>query len=129
MSIAIFFAGWFLSRGANLQKFYFKIQPDRPFLGLIAPVSVGDDRRLLLCSGFWRLSRHINYLGEMLMAIALALTLGYPKLPQPWLYPVYYLVLLIPRQIDDDRRCAEKYGALWSEYRRRVPYRIIPFIY
>ena len=31
--------------------------------------------------------------------------------------------------IDDDRRCAEKYGPLWDEYCRRVPYRIIPGIY
>ncbi|MCA1665429.1 MAG: hypothetical protein LC659_14390 [Myxococcales bacterium] len=47
----------------------------------------------------------------------------------PWLYPLYYVVLLLPRQHFDDRRCAAKYGALWSEYCRRVPYRIIPFIY
>ena len=34
----------------------------------------------------------------------------------------------MPRQLDDDARCAAKYGALWDEYCRRVPYRIIPWI-
>jgi delta14-sterol reductase len=37
--------------------------------------------------------------------------------------------LLVPRQIDDDRRCAQKYGELWNEYQRAVPRRIIPFLY
>jgi protein-S-isoprenylcysteine O-methyltransferase Ste14 len=46
-----------------------------------------------------------------------------------WLYPLYYVGLLVPRQLDDDRRCAEEHGALWDDYRRRVPYRIIPRIY
>ena len=63
------------------------------------------------------------------MALGLTLALGWPTVPAPWLYPLYYVALLVPRQIDDDRRCAAKYGALWDEYRRRVPYRIIPFIY
>jgi hypothetical protein len=39
------------------------------------------------------------------------------------------VALLVPRQLDDDRRCAQKYGALWQEYQRTVPKRIIPFIY
>jgi len=47
----------------------------------------------------------------------------------PWLYPIYYVVLLFPRQADDDKRCAAKYGELWNEYVKKVPYKIIPFIY
>jgi hypothetical protein len=31
--------------------------------------------------------------------------------------------------VDDDKRCAQKYGPLWTEYLKRVPKRIIPFIY
>jgi hypothetical protein len=59
----------------------------------------------------------------------LALCLGYPGALLPWLYPLYYAALLVPRQLDDDRRCARKYGVLWEEYRRAVPYRIVPWIY
>ena len=61
--------------------------------------------------------------------LALALSLGFPGDVVPWLYPAYYVALLLPRQYQDDRRCAEKYGTLWEEYCRRVPYRIIPWVY
>jgi protein-S-isoprenylcysteine O-methyltransferase Ste14 len=129
LSVLVFFAGWVLSRGANLQKFLFKTRPEARLLGLLAPEVVSDGTHRLLCSGFWRLSRHINYLGEIAMAIGLTLALGWPLDPWPWLYPFYYLALLLPRQADDDRRCARKYGALWTEYCRRVPARIIPGVY
>jgi hypothetical protein len=125
LSAALFFSGWVLSRGANLQKFHFKTRPDRPFLGLL-PVALVDGDRRVLVSGFWGLSRHVNYLGEILMAGGLTLSLGFPLLLLPWLYPLYYVALLLPRQLDDDRRCAAKYGPLWAEYQRRVPYRIVP---
>lgn len=129
-AVLLFFVGWTLARGANLQKFWFKTEPTRRAFGLLSPVAlVGEDGRRVLVSGFWGLSRHINYLGEICMATALALCLGVPEALGPWLYPIYYLLLLIPRQLDDDRRCAAKYGPLWDEYRRRVPRRIIPFLY
>ena len=129
LALVVFFGGWMLSRGSNLQKYFFKIAPERRAFGLLAPATVAADGKQLLCSGFWRLSRHINYLGEIAMAIGLTLALGWPLSPIPWLYPLYYVALLLPRQHDDDRRCAKKYGALWQEYCRRVPYRIIPWIY
>jgi delta14-sterol reductase len=125
----VFFSGWACSRGANLQKFLFKTRPEAKLFGLLAPGTIGDGAHRLLCSGFWGLSRHINYLGEILMAVGLALALGRPLDPWPWLYPLYYVALLLPRQADDDRRCARKYGTLWEEYCRRVPYRIIPRVY
>jgi hypothetical protein len=63
------------------------------------------------------------------MALALALSLGYPAVVGPWLYPLYYVALLVPRERADDRRCADKYGELWQEYCRRVPWRIVPWVY
>ena len=126
LSAAVFFTGWALSRGANLQKYSFKRAPARRFLGLIEPRIVSDGERHLLCSGFWGLSRHINYLGEILMGTGLTLALGHPEAWLPWLYPLYYVALLVPRERDDDRRCAAKYGALWDEYRARVPRRMCP---
>ena len=129
LGIAMFFAGWTLARGANMQKFFFKLDPRHVFLGVLAPRTIGDGERKLLCSGFWGVARHINYLGEILMASGLALVLGWPTALGPWLYPLYYLVLLLPRERDDHRRCAQKYGALWEEYCRVVRYRIVPFVY
>ena len=124
----IFFLGWGLSRGANLQKYFFKKDPNRSYLG-ITPETISDGNRILLVNGFWGLSRHINYLGEIIMATGIVLCVGHPLLLWPWLYPLYYVALLFPRQADDDKRCALKYGALWQQYLQKVPYRIIPFVY
>jgi delta14-sterol reductase len=128
-SAACFFAGWTLARGANLQKYRFKTQPRRTTFGPLSQRAISDGERRVLVGGFWGISRHVNYLGELLMATGLTLSLGYPGAFVPWLYPLYYVVLLVPRQLDDDRRCADKYGALWVQYRRAVPYRIVPWIY
>ena len=125
---AIFGAGWILSRGANLQKYRFKRSPERSFLGL-EPRVVSDDRSRLLCSGFWGVSRHVNYLGEILMSIALALAPGHMASVWPWLYPAYVITLMLTRERADNRRCAAKYGPLWDRYCERVPYRIVPRIY
>ncbi len=124
----VFFAGWTLSRGANLQKFSFKRDPERAFSGLV-PRALSDGERRVLCSGFWGLSRHVNYLGEILMATGLALALGRPSALGAWLYPLYYVALLFPRERDDGRRCAAKYGPLRERYREMVPWRIVPGVY
>jgi delta14-sterol reductase len=126
---AVFFSGWTLSRGANLQKFQFKRDPSAKAFGILDPRAISAGGKHVLAGGFWGLSRHINYLGEIMMAVALALSLGYPLAAAPWLYPLYYVALLLPRQADDDRRCAARYGPLWDEYCRRVPWRIIPRVY
>lgn len=125
----VFFAGWIFARGANMQKYLFKTSPGAAFLGIFRPKTVTDGTQALLCGGFWGISRHVNYLGEILMAAGLTLALGWPGVWIVWLYPVYYVVLLVPRERADERRCAAKYGQLWHEYVRRVPKRIIPGVY
>jgi delta14-sterol reductase len=126
--VLVFISGWILSRGANMQKFYFKTQPERTFLG-IKPESLSDGNHSLLVNGFWGVSRHINYLGEILMGLAIALSVGYPGIIWVWLYPLYYVVLLFLRQMDDDKRCSSRYGNLWNMYSKKVKYRIIPYLY
>lgn len=124
----LFFCGWSLARGANMQKYYFKTQPEKSFLG-ISPQTLQDGDKAILINGFWGLSRHINYLGEIIMGSAIALSVGYPGMLWVWLYPLYYVVLLFTRQWDDDNICSKKYGPLWDAYKSKVKYRIIPFIY
>jgi delta14-sterol reductase len=126
--LLVFLLGWSLARGANMQKYTFKRYPERSFLG-IRPGVITDGNRSLLASGYWGLSRHINYLGEILMATGIVLCTGHYDMIWPWLYPLYYVALLFPRQVDDDKRCAEKYGPLWDQYVEKVPYRIIPYLY
>lgn len=126
---ALFFAGWTLSRGANLQKYLFKTDPDARLLGVVRSEAITDGEHRLLVTGFWGVSRHVNYLGELGMALGLCLALGHPLDPWTWSYPLYYVALLVPRERDDDRRCAAKYGALWETYRARVRWRIVPGVY
>ncbi|MDR1785598.1 MAG: hypothetical protein LBR23_03940 [Spirochaetaceae bacterium] len=124
----LFLLGWSLARGANMQKYYFKTGEDKTVLG-IKPEVITDGERSILVNGYWGLSRHINYLGEILEGAAVALSAGYPLVWAVWLYPLYYVGLLFTRQADDDRICKEKYGALWDRYKQKVPFRIIPFVY
>ena len=125
---ALFLGGWVLTRGANMQKFRFKTAPDRTFLGL-TPVALSDDKHALLVNGFWGVSRHVNYLGEILQAVAIAAAPGYFGLWMVWLYPLYYVALFVSRERDDAKICEAKYGALWAKYTVKVKYRIIPGIY
>jgi len=151
---ALFFAGWVLTRGANLQapppprtnwtrlvlplqKFLHKLGGPRGsrhpavwLVGWMRNETVRGSEGRLLCSGWWALSRHVNYFGEVVQAVALALP-GWlcTGALLPWLYPLYYVLLFIPRQRDDDAACAIKYGAAWRRYVAAVPYRIVPGLY
>jgi protein-S-isoprenylcysteine O-methyltransferase Ste14 len=125
LACVCFVFGWIFSRGANNQKYLFKIKPKAVYMRSITPQAIGGK---LLCNGFWGLSRHINYLGDTLMSIGIALMADYRSIAA-WLYPIYYVLLFITRERDDDKRCREKYGDLWVEYCKRVPYRIIPYVY
>jgi protein-S-isoprenylcysteine O-methyltransferase Ste14 len=125
---ALFLFGWVLTRGSNMQKYLFKTAPGRKFLW-IRPHVLTDGNHTLLVNGFWGASRHINYLGETIQAVAIALAVGYFGVWQVWLYPIYYVALFLSRQADDDKVCKAKYGELWDEYTKTVKYRIIPYLY
>ena len=127
---ALFLFGWGISRGANLQKYTFKRWPARKFLGLIEPKYIEAGDRKILCNGLWGAARHFNYLGEGFLTLAIALVFGYFTNPWAWTYFVFIVSLFAYRQRDDDRHCAEKYGAeKWAEYQARVRYRIVPGVY
>ena len=121
----LFACGWVLTRGANMQKYAHK-RGAKTFLGLRQETVPGSNGRIL-CSGWWGVSRHVNYLGEIVQALALALP-GWLATGSllPWLYPLYYLALFVPRQMDDDAVCEKKYGKAWLTYKALVPYRIAP---
>lgn len=136
--VGLFFAGWTLTRGSNMQKFYCKTSQGTPsgkplphFLGLFSMQTVAGSQGRILCGGFWGLARHINYFGEILQAFALALLAVLAG--GSWaamFYPLYYVAIFVPRQVDDDAVCCEKYGSkVWAEYTRLVPHRIVPGVY
>ena len=69
-------------------------------------------------------------MGEGFLALSVALSFGHFDNPWAWTYMVFVVSMFTWRQVEDDRACAEKYGAeKWAEYQERVPYRIVPGVY
>ncbi|KAG9319269.1 hypothetical protein KVV02_004909 [Mortierella alpina] len=85
-------------------------------------------KSLLLCSGYWGLSRHFNYVGDLLISLAFCMTCGTQHL-LPYFYIIYMTILLLHRIQRDHTRCKGKYGKYWEEYEKIVPYKLIPYIY
>jgi protein-S-isoprenylcysteine O-methyltransferase Ste14 len=128
---AVYFAGWVLTRGANMQKFACKTGGAPLLCGLVPSRTLPGSRGRLLVSGFWGVARHVNYLGEIVQAAALAAlaALGSGS-AVPVLYPLYYVALFIPRQADDDEVIRAKYGdKVFKAYVAAVPYRIVPWVF
>ncbi|KAL3825808.1 hypothetical protein ACJIZ3_021837 [Penstemon smallii] len=120
----VFLIGYLVFRGANKQKHIFKKNPKALIWGR-PPKVVGGK---LLASGYWGIATHSNYLGDLLLALSFSLPCGISS-PVPYFYPIYLFILLIWRERRDEARCAEKYKEIWAEYRKLVPWRILPYVY
>jgi 7-dehydrocholesterol reductase len=83
---------------------------------------------LLLCSGWWGLARHVNYLGDLVLSYSMCATCGFENL-LPWTYAIFMTVLLIHRCGRDEKRCSKKYGKHWDDYSKKVRWVIIPGLY
>lgn len=121
-------AGYLLFRGVNSQKDRFRRDPD-DFVWGKKPTYIKTKRgTLLLTSGFWGIARHLNYLGDLMMGLAWCLVCGFGSII-PYFYIIYFTGLLLHRQWRDDKMCQAKYGKSWDEYRRKVPWKIVPYVY
>ncbi|KAL1739802.1 ergosterol biosynthesis ERG4/ERG24 [Schizophyllum fasciatum] len=116
--------GYYIFRSANGQKNDFRNGKDSRNLEYFT-TSTG---RKLITSGWWGWSRHPNYFGDWLMAVAWSLPTGFAT-PVTYFYPIYFAILLVHRQLRDDEACHKKYGADWETYKKLVPWRIVRYIY
>jgi delta14-sterol reductase len=82
----------------------------------------------LIVSGWWGTARHINYLGDWIMAWAMCLPTGF-NTPITYYFVLSFGSLLLHRETRDEAKCSAKYQETWVEYKKRVPYRIIPWVY
>ncbi|KAI3471859.1 hypothetical protein Pfo_028512 [Paulownia fortunei] len=121
----VFLIGYLVFRGANKQKHVFKKNPKALIWG--RPPKVVGESCLLLVIGKG-IARHSNYLGDLLVALSFSLPCGISS-PVPYFYPIYLFILLIWRERRDEARCAQKYKEIWAEYRKLVPWRILPYVY
>jgi len=87
---------------------------------------------LLLRGGWWSLSRHFQYLPEILASFCWSLpslnSAGASNFIVPYFYVIFLTILLVNRSVRDDEYCRKKYGKYWDEYCREVPYRIVPYL-
>jgi len=122
------FTGYVVFRDSNLQKQRFRRDPSAKVWGKPPKVLKTKRGTSLLLSGWWGLARHTNYMGDLMMALAWCLACGFASVV-PYFYFIYFAPLLINRERRDHALCKEKYGDDWDEYCRRVPHRIVPFVY
>ena len=121
--------GLYIFRAVNLQKHKFRGDPEHARIwGKKAEYMETAQGGKLLLSGFWGWSRHFNYVGDILMALSWSLPCLFGS-ALPYFYPIYFAILLIHRERRDHNFCSKKYGADWTRYCEKVPYRIIPGIY
>lgn len=119
--------GYYTFRGANGTKNTFRTNPNDPSVRHIKYIETKSGSKLMV-SGWWGISRHVNYLGDWIMAWAWCLPTGFAT-PIPYFYVVYFAVLLLHRERRDEAKCMAKYGEDWKRYTSVVRYRIIPGIY
>ena len=132
--------GYLIFRAVNHQKDYFRVamkttgkctiwgKPARYILAPYATTDAEQKQSYLLASGWWGLSRHFNYVGDLMNALSYCVLCGFGHV-LPYFYFSFMLCLLIHRSFRDDIRCRQKYGAYWDKYCQMVPYKIIPYVF
>jgi len=93
------------------------------------PKESGETKEsILLVSGYWGWARHFHYIPELILSLFWSLPGGFTNI-MPYLYFLWLCILLTHRTFRDDEKCGKKYGKYWAEYRKRVPYKMIPGIF
>ncbi len=119
--VLLYLVGYYIFRTSNSQKNQFKGNPSLEIWGK-KPETVGGK---LLVSGFWGWGKHMNYTGDLIMALAYCLPCGMQI--GGYFYAFYLFTLLTHRAFRDDTKCRGKYKEMWSEYTKKVPYVFVPF--
>lgn len=132
--LALGLFGFYVFATANNQKDRFKQQGEAALIWGKAPEylscryktkdALQRESRLLL-SGWWGVSRHMNYTGDLILSLAYSLACGFNSL-FPYFYFFFLSILLIHRCLRDEARCQTKYGPSWKEYVGKVKWRLIP---
>lgn len=135
--LAMGIVGYVIFRMTNFQKDYFRRHQGNckiwgqkaKYLECEYTTTSGEvHKSKLLLSGFWRMARHMNYTGDIILSTAYCLPCGFNNII-PYFYAIYMTILLITRCFRDEERCFSKYAAQWTLYCNTVKYRLIPGIY
>ncbi|XP_014785587.1 delta(14)-sterol reductase TM7SF2 isoform X1 [Octopus bimaculoides] len=121
------FVGYVIYRGSTSQKYEFRKDPFQLSMAHLESIPSISGKRLLV-SGWWKLCRKPNYLGDIIMSVAWSLTCGFGSIV-PYFYPIICITFLILRERRDYNLCKKKHGISWDHYCNAVKYRIFPYIY
>jgi 7-dehydrocholesterol reductase len=83
---------------------------------------------LTMIEGWWGVSRHANYLGDLILSYSMCATCGVNDL-HSWFYAIFMTILLLHRCKRAEQSCAIKYGKDWELYCQKVRWVLIPGVY
>jgi len=120
-------AGSYIYTTSIFQKFNFRNDPHSAIMSGVDHIKTSNGKHILV-DGWWGRLRHPNYTGDLMMNVAWSALCGFHHL-HPWAWSILLFFILIGMAVNDDRKCLHKYKTSWEEYRRRVKYSVVPFIY
>lgn len=139
IGLALYLLGMYLFRVTNIEKHNFRAYIAKggdlstyKVWGKPVEYIKTEEGSYLLTSGYWRLARHFNYIGDMVMCVGWAIGCSGPNHGFPWApvsYVIYFWMMDIHRLTRDEARCSVKYKKDWEDYKKIVPSFIIPGIF
>ncbi|CAH8433783.1 unnamed protein product [Schistosoma curassoni] len=127
IAIVLFLLGLWIYRRSNNQKDRFRRDPHDPSFAN-AEIVVGPGAQRLLVSGLWGYVRHPNYVGYIILAVAMQVPCGFDS-PLLWGISAITILNIIHRSIVVEDACLRKHGPAWQKYTALVPYRFIPKVF
>ncbi|KPA76734.1 putative mitochondrial sterol C-24 reductase [Leptomonas pyrrhocoris] len=138
----ILFAAYYVWDTINSQKNRFRMRrsgvpmeiirnrafPQLPWRYIENPRTLKSEKGELFVDGFYRYGRKLHYTVDLVMAFLWGSACGFSSFV-PFFYFFFFLGHLIDRERRDEHRCKTKYGTLWDEYVKEVPYKFIPYVY
>ena len=116
-----FYAGFTIFMASAAVEFLAELQR-------IAFKAKKENQGKVCTTGFWAISRHINYTANVLFGFGYGLATGGPlySLATAGMYLSNFTINAMP---GIEKYCREKYGEQWKKYERDVPWQLFPGIY
>lgn len=112
IGLVLYLGGSFVNTYSEYQRQNYKSDPAR--------------HGRLYTQGLFRLSRHVNYFGDVVLFLGLALVTGRLSMVViPLVMALNFVFVIIPRK---ETYLAQKYGSQFSDYAKQTR-RLVPFIY
>ncbi|CAG2110043.1 unnamed protein product, partial [Medioppia subpectinata] len=117
-----------LNTWADEQKLYFRSNNGKCIIWgkpakLIRAEYIDDfgqnKRNILLTSGFWGISRHMNYLFEFMLNLLWCLPALFAS-PIPYMCLIFVTGFLFDRCNKNEEKCKLKYGHYWQQYTNQI---------